>query len=93
MDSQMKWTKHTDNISNKCLRAIGTLHIIKHILPTRTQISMYNSRILPDINYCIIACGIRITVCLSYKIEQLEHSRTVHTMDIQNHYFKIYILF
>ena len=24
IDSQMTWKKHTDNISNKCLRVIGT---------------------------------------------------------------------
>ena len=25
IDSQMTWTNHTDNISNKCLRVIGTI--------------------------------------------------------------------
>ena len=63
---------HTDNISNKCLRVIGTLHRIKHILPTLTRIILYNSIILPHIKYCIMAWGIRVTVCLSYKKEQLE---------------------
>ena len=31
IDSQMTWKKHTENISNKCLRVIGTLNRIKHI--------------------------------------------------------------
>ena len=49
LDSQMTWKKHTDNISNKCLRVIGTLNRIKHILPTRTRVLLYNSLILPHI--------------------------------------------
>ena len=61
IDSQMTWKKHTDNniyfISNKCLRVIGTLNRIKHILPTQTRVILYNSRILPHINYCIMAWG------------------------------------
>ena len=43
IDSQMTWKNHTDNISNKCMRVIGTLNRIKHILPTQTRILLYNS--------------------------------------------------
>ena len=57
IDSQMTWKNHTDNISNKCMRVIGTLNRIKHILPTQTRILLYNSLILPHINYCIMAWG------------------------------------
>ena len=53
----MTWKKHTDNISNKCLRVIGTLNRIKHIIPTQTRVLLYNSLILPHINYCIMAWG------------------------------------
>ena len=45
IDSQMTWKNHTDNISNKCMRVIGTLNRIKHILPTQTRILLY---------YCLI---------------------------------------
>ena len=55
IDSQMTWKKHTDNISNKCLMVIGTLNRIKHIVPTQTRVLLYNSLILPHINYCIMA--------------------------------------
>ena len=44
--------------SNKCLRVIGTLNRIKHILPTQTRVLLYNSLILlPHINYCVMAWG------------------------------------
>ena len=55
IDSQMTWKKHT--VSNKCLRVMGTLNRIKHILPTQTRVILYNSLILPHINYCIMAWG------------------------------------
>ena len=62
IDSQMTWKKHTDNISNKCLRVIGTLNRIKHILlPTRTRVLLYNSLILPHINYCIGPNGLGVS--------------------------------
>ncbi len=51
------WKKHTDNVSNKCLRVIGILNRIKHILPTQTRVLLYNSLILPHINHCIMAWG------------------------------------
>ena len=53
----MTWKNHTDNISNKCLRVIGILNRIKHILPTQTQIILYYSLILPHVNYCRMAWG------------------------------------
>ena len=53
----MTWKKHTDSISNTCLSVIGILNRIKHILPTRTGVLLYNSLILPHINYCIMAWG------------------------------------
>ena len=64
IDSQMTWKKHTENISKKCLRVIGTLNRIKHILPTQTRVLLYNSLILPHINYCIMAWGV---VCMRGK--------------------------
>ena len=46
IDSQMTWKKHTDNISNKCLRVIGTLNRIKHIF----KLEFFCSILL----YCLI---------------------------------------
>ena len=37
IDSQMTWKNHTDNISNKCMRVIGTLNRIKHIYPLKLE--------------------------------------------------------
>ena len=57
LDSQMTWKKHSDIISNKCSRVIGTLNRIRHFIPTQIIVLLYNTLILPHFNYCIMAWG------------------------------------
>ena len=57
IDSQMTWKNHTNNISNKCVRVIGILNRIKNVIPTRIRVLLYNTHILPHINYCTMAWG------------------------------------
>ena len=42
IDSRLTWENHTINMSNKCLRIIGTLNRIKYFVP---------------LNYCVTAWG------------------------------------
>ena len=58
IDSQMTWKNHTNNISNKCVRVIGILNRIKNVIPTRIRVLLYNTLILPHINYCTMAWGV-----------------------------------
>ena len=53
----MTWKNHTINISNKCLRVIGILNIIKHVIPINVRLLLYNTLILPHLNDCITAWG------------------------------------
>ena len=57
IDYRMTWKNHTINISNKCLRAIGILNRIKHVIPINIRLLLYNTLILPHLNYCITAWG------------------------------------
>ena len=47
----------TDKVSNKCSRIIGILNRLKHTLPQRIQLMLYNSLLLPHINYCLTTWG------------------------------------
>ena len=47
----------THCISSQTARAIGILYRIKDLLPKRTLLLLYNTLILPYINYCNIAWG------------------------------------
>ena len=65
MDTNLKWKKNTDKISNKCSKITGVLNILKHVFPQEIKYLLYNSLIVPHINYCITAWGFhrnRITI-------------------------------
>ena len=65
MDTNLKWKKHTDKISNKCSKISGVLNRLKLLFPQEIKCLLYNSLIVPHINYCITAWGFhrnRITI-------------------------------
>ena len=57
LDTHVNWRKHTEKVSNKCSRIIGILHRLKHTLPQRIKIMLYNALLLPHINYCLTTWG------------------------------------
>ena len=57
LDSQLNWKHQIDHTSNKCSRFIGILFRLKHSVPFHTRILLYNSLILPHLNYCLSAWG------------------------------------
>ena len=54
---QLSWKKHIDKISNKISKIIGVLNKLKFIIPDQILLTIYNSLILPHLNYCILAWG------------------------------------
>ena len=57
LDANLNWKKHLGKISNQCSKKIGILNKLKHTLPQEIKIILYNSLILPHINYCIMVWG------------------------------------
>ena len=57
IDKNLSWNQHLSSISSQTARGIGILYRIKNLLPKRTLLSLYNTLILPYINYCNIAWG------------------------------------
>ena len=57
LDTHVNWKKHTEKVSNKCSRIIGILNRLKHNLPQRIKLMLYNSLLLPHINYCLTTWG------------------------------------
>ena len=57
MDTNLNWKRHSENICNKCTKMIGILNRLKYVSPLGIKIMLYNSLILPHINYCIMAWG------------------------------------
>ena len=57
MDTNLNWKRHSEKKCNKCAKMIGILNRLNYVLPHGIKIMLYNSLILPQINYCIMACG------------------------------------
>lgn len=54
IDEKISWRPHIDKISCKISKAIGILSKLKRQLPLKTLTTIYNSLILPHINYCLL---------------------------------------
>ena len=67
IDSNLNWKAHLSAIGNKISRVIGLLRKLKYIFPKQVLHSIYNSLIMPHLNYSLLAWGIK-----SHKIEQLQ---------------------
>ena len=57
INKQLTWKTHTENISKKIATATGIINKIKLIIPKNILITLYNTLILPHLNYCILAWG------------------------------------
>ena len=53
----LEWKNHVQKIANKCSKTTGILNKLKHILPASISLMLYNSLLLPQLNYCILAWG------------------------------------
>ena len=51
IDSNLNWKAHLNAISTKISRIIGLLHKLKYIFPKQVLHSIYNSLIMPHLNY------------------------------------------
>ena len=57
INKHLKWNSLVNKIGNKISQTIGVINKLKHLIPQKTLLTIYNSLILPHINYCILAWG------------------------------------
>ena len=57
ISKHLKWNSHVNKIENKISQTIGVINKLKHLIPQKTLLTIYNSPILPHLNYCILAWG------------------------------------
>ena len=50
--SDMTWNFHINEVSKKISRNIGNLRKLQVIVPNNILLTIYNTLILPHINYC-----------------------------------------
>ena len=57
LSSDMTWNFHTNEVSKKISRNIGILKKLQLIVPNNILLTIYNTLILPHINYCLLSWG------------------------------------
>ena len=57
LNSKLNWDTHINIISKKISRAVGIIKKMQLLFPKRILISLYNTLILPHINYCLLSWG------------------------------------
>ena len=55
----LNWKSHIDKLSVKCCRILGILNRLNRILPLNINIILYNSLMLPHLNYGITLWGFK----------------------------------
>ena len=58
-NEQLNWKSNIDKLSVKCCRILGILNRLKRILPLNIKIILYNSFMLPHLNYGITLWGFK----------------------------------
>ena len=57
LSSDITWNLHKDEISKKISRIIGILKTLQLVVPKNVLLTIYNTLILPHINYCLLVWG------------------------------------
>ena len=75
LDCNLNFKPHTKIIAAKISRVIGVLHKLKYIFPAYLLRMIYNSLILPHLNYSLLAWGIQ---CPNIELLQKKAVRVVN---------------
>ena len=57
INSRLTWDSHIKEVSTKIIRTTGIIKKLQLTFPKNILLSIYNSLILPHINYCILSWG------------------------------------
>ncbi len=57
LDEYLNWKGHINKISNKISISMGILNKLKHFIPMKTKVLVYNSLIVSHLNFCILVWG------------------------------------
>ena len=59
INKHLNWKNHIDKLACKISRSIGIIRKIKQFVPQHVLVNLYNSLVLPHINYCLLSWGIQ----------------------------------
>ena len=57
IDEHLSWKQHVCKLANKLSRSIGVMNKLKRYLPSHIMLTLYNTLILPHLQYSILCWG------------------------------------
>ena len=97
IDQHLTWNGHVQKISNKISRSLGIMCKLKWLLPQNLLKILYNSLILPHLEYCILSWGfksdrifklqkraVRIITCSKYNAHTEPLLKTLNLLKIED---------
>ena len=75
IDQHLNWNAHIQKSSNKISRILGVMNRLKRYLPTKILRVLYNSLILPHLQYGILSWGFKLS-----RLSKLEKRAISHHM-------------
>ena len=57
LDKHLTWKKHIHLIANKISRTVGIINRLKNYIPENALLTIYNTLIIPHLNYGILTRG------------------------------------
>ena len=57
LGDKLTWKEHLDHVNTKLCKSVGILNKLKHILSIDCLVKLYNSFVLPHLNYCNLIWG------------------------------------
>ena len=57
IDKHLTWKEHINLIANKISRTVGVINRLKNYIPENALLTIYNTLIIPHLNYGILTRG------------------------------------
>ena len=54
LDDELKWKEQVQNVRRKCFTGLAKIRRLKNVLPSTTKKQLYNTLVLPHIDYCSV---------------------------------------
>ena len=74
VNQRMNWTDHIDSITSKVGQRLGLVRRVKHLLPMRARLTLYNSLIMPLFDNADIVWGDKNNVQLMNHLQVMQNN-------------------
>jgi hypothetical protein len=82
INQNMTWSDHIESLVSRANRRIGLLRRVKHLLPHHARITLYNTLILPILDYADIVWGDKDNITLMNMLQIVQNKAAKTILDL-----------